>query len=129
MRVQAKRLKMKAGTPYYDFAYKPRLSKLRQIDRLVEAAAKDALPAVYALYNGPELDLGKGVPLELLYRAEVGTRLRCFTAFGRSSATPCEQCRHLARSGRIAEQAMVVRRPMSYAVTYCGGGPLATRRP
>lgn len=57
MRVQAKRLKVKAGTPQYDFGYKPRFSKLRQVDRLVQAAARDGLPAVYALYNGPELDL------------------------------------------------------------------------
>lgn len=58
MRVQAKKLKLtRAGVPYYDFAYKPRLSKKRQVDRLIEAARKERMPAVYALYNGPDLDL------------------------------------------------------------------------
>lgn len=58
MRVQAKKLKLtKAGVPYYDFAYKPRFSKVRQVDRLIARATQDRLPAVYALYNGPELDL------------------------------------------------------------------------
>lgn len=57
MRVQAKKLKVKAGVPYYDFAYKPRLSTKRQVDRLISAADRDGIPAVYALYNGPELDL------------------------------------------------------------------------
>lgn len=57
MRVQAKKLKIKSGTPYYDFAYKPKLSSLRQVDRLIAAADRDGIPAVYAMYNGPELDL------------------------------------------------------------------------
>lgn len=57
MRVQAKKLKVKSGTPYYDFAYKPKLSTKRQVDRLISAADSDGLPAVYAMYNGPDLDL------------------------------------------------------------------------
>lgn len=63
MRVQAKKLKLlRAGVPGYDFAYTPAGEKkksnpTRQVDRLVAAAARDGLPAVYALYNGPDLDL------------------------------------------------------------------------
>jgi hypothetical protein len=57
MRVQAKKLKYKAGVPYYDLGYKPRLSTKRQVDRLISAADRDGIPALYALYNGPELDL------------------------------------------------------------------------
>jgi hypothetical protein len=57
MRVQAKKLKStKAGVPYYDLAYTPKNGK-RQVDRLCEAAKAKKLPAIYALYNGPELDL------------------------------------------------------------------------
>lgn len=58
MRVQAKKLKTtKAGVPFYDFSYKPKKSKKRQVDRLLASALRDGLPAVYALYNGPDLDL------------------------------------------------------------------------
>lgn len=63
MRVQAKKLKMlRPGVPGYDFAYTPASERkkavpTRQVDRLVAAAARDRLPAVYALYNGSELDL------------------------------------------------------------------------
>lgn len=57
MRVQAKKLKVKSGKPYYDFAYKPKLSSIRQVDRFITAADRDGIPAIYAMYNGPELDL------------------------------------------------------------------------
>lgn len=57
MRVQAKKLKLVNGVPSYDFAYKPKKSKMRQIDRLLANARDVGLPAVYTLYNGPELDL------------------------------------------------------------------------
>lgn len=57
MRVQAKKLKVKAGVPYYDLSYKPRLSNRRQVDRLISASERDGIPAIYALYNGPDLDL------------------------------------------------------------------------
>lgn len=57
MRVQAKRLKStKAGVLYYDLAYTPTNGK-RQVDRLCDAAKLKKLPAIYALYNGSELDL------------------------------------------------------------------------
>ena len=63
MRVQAKKLKLlRVGVPGYDFGYTPdsersKAVSTRQVDRLIAAAARDSLPAVYALYNGPELDL------------------------------------------------------------------------
>lgn len=63
MRVQAKKLKrLRYGVHGYDFGYTPaserkKADPTRQVDRLVAAAARDRLPAVYALYNGPELDL------------------------------------------------------------------------
>ncbi|WP_432937480.1 DUF6615 family protein [Kribbella sp. CA-253562] len=57
MRVQAKKLKLVNGSPAYDFAYRPNKRKERQVDRLLANARDAGLPAVYALYNGPELDL------------------------------------------------------------------------
>lgn len=63
MRVQAKKLKwIRVGVAGYDFKYTPQSERkkakpTRQVDRLLQAAARDHLPAVYALYNGAELDL------------------------------------------------------------------------
>lgn len=57
MRVQAKKLKLVNGVPAYDFAYRPKKRKERQVDRLLADASAAGLPAIYALYNGPELNL------------------------------------------------------------------------
>jgi hypothetical protein len=59
MRVQAKKLKqLRAGVFGYDFGYTPTaVPRIRQVDRLIEAASRVGLPAVFALYNGPQLDL------------------------------------------------------------------------
>jgi hypothetical protein len=57
MRVQAKKLKPSRRGPSYDFGYTPKGSDVRQVDRLVNAADAADMPAVYALYNGAELDL------------------------------------------------------------------------
>jgi hypothetical protein len=57
MRVQAKKLKLLNHVPGYDFAYKPKKQRLRQVDRLIANARDAGLPAIYTLYNGPELDL------------------------------------------------------------------------
>lgn len=63
MRVQAKKLKRIGATPGYDFDYLPQSPvygpRPRQVDRLLSSAAAAKLPAVYALYNGPELDLSQ----------------------------------------------------------------------
>lgn len=59
MRVQSKKLKKtKGGVLYYDLNYASKNGK-RQVDRLCESAEANRLPAVYALYNGPELDLSQ----------------------------------------------------------------------
>lgn len=59
MRVQAKKLKNENGVPFYDLGYKGKNAEKRQVDLLCEAAAAGARPLapIYALYNGPDLDL------------------------------------------------------------------------
>ncbi len=59
LRVQAKKLQSRASGPFYDFDYVTPSTGKRQIDRLIESADRDRLPAVYALYNGPDLDLSR----------------------------------------------------------------------
>lgn len=55
--MQAKKLKRTAGgVLFYDLAYASKDGK-RQVDRLCEGAEAARLPAVYALYNGSQLDL------------------------------------------------------------------------
>lgn|GEM_PF-5682445 len=63
--VQAKRLVPKAGGQHgYDFNYRPKRSKgnpnpPRQIDLLLEDAERRGLPAIYALYNGPDFTIDR----------------------------------------------------------------------
>ncbi|HEU0131894.1 MAG TPA: hypothetical protein VFQ85_12970 [Mycobacteriales bacterium] len=57
-RVQAKRLHPVAGSAHgYDFAYQSRRAPRRQIDLLIESSRMRQIPAIYALYNGPQLDV------------------------------------------------------------------------
>jgi hypothetical protein len=93
MRLQAKKLKLVSGMPAYDFAYKPRKRKERQVDRLLANAHEAGLPAAYVLYNGPELDLK-------LFPWNCCTELPSASVFGVSmiSATGA---RRLADSGQM----------------------------
>lgn len=60
--VQAKVLKDRNGLSGYDFGYRPKVSNYRpdperQIDLLLKASKHWDLPPLYALYNGPDLNI------------------------------------------------------------------------
>ncbi|WP_327009759.1 hypothetical protein OHA72_22520 [Dactylosporangium sp. NBC_01737] len=58
LRIQAKRLKrLRNGILGYDLGYFT--GPKRQVDILINQARSDGIRAAYALYNGPDLDIGK----------------------------------------------------------------------